>query len=293
MSWTVTPLADAERPALARLLAANGLPTDDLDEPGRRFWRVADDQGTLGYGGLELHGADTLLRSVVVPAERRGAGGGRAVVSALRAEAGTLGVERLWLLTIGAAGFFERLGFQRVERASAPPAIQSSAQFAGLCPGSAVCLRADLAPEGGRTAVSIFHNPDCGTSRNTLALIRNSGVEPTVIEYLKTPPGRAELSALIQRMGVPVRAVLRQTGTPYADLGLDDPALTDEALLDAMMAHPILINRPIVVTPLGVRLCRPSEAVLDLLPDPQRGAFTKEDGEPIVDAAGQRVVSAS
>ncbi|MBK4722031.1 arsenate reductase (glutaredoxin) [Azospirillum sp. YIM DDC1] len=297
MTGSVIPLADAERPVLARLLAANGLPTDDLDEPGRRFWRVADDRGTLGYGGLEIHGADALLRSVVVPAERRGAGGGRAVVAAVRAQALTLGVGRLWLLTTGAAGFFERFGFQRVERASAPPAIQSSAQFAGLCPGSAVCLRADLAQPAedlvAGSVVTIYHNPNCETSRNTLGLIRNSGVEPTVIEYLKTPPSRDELVALIRRMGIPVRAVLRQTGTPYAELGLDDPALTDAALLDAMMAHPILINRPIVVTPLGVRLCRPSEAVLDLLPASQRGAFTKEDGEPVVDAAGRRVAPAS
>ncbi|WP_454020043.1 arsenic resistance N-acetyltransferase ArsN2 [Azospirillum sp. Marseille-Q6669] len=297
MTRCVTPLADAERPALARLLAANGLPTDDLGEPGRRFWRVADDQGTLGYGGLEVHGADALLRSVVVPAERRGAGGGRIVVAAVCAQAVTLGVERLWLLTTGAAGFFQRLGFQRVERASAPPAIRSSAQFAGLCPGSAVCLRADLAQPAedlvAGSVVTIYHNPNCGTSRNTLGLIRNSGVEPTVIEYLKTPPSRDELVTLIRRMGIPVRAVLRQTGTPYAELGLDNPALTDAALLDAMMAHPILINRPIVVTPLGVRLCRPSEAVLDLLPAPQRGAFAKEDGEPVVDAAGRRVAPAS
>ncbi|MCW2241128.1 arsenate reductase (glutaredoxin) [Azospirillum canadense] len=139
------------------------------------------------------------------------------------------------------------------------------------------------------TAVTIYHNPDCGTSRNTLALIRNAGVEPTVVEYLKTPPGREQLADLIRRMGVPVRAVLREKGTPYAELGLDDPSLTDDRLLDAMMAHPILINRPIVVTPLGVRLCRPSEAVLDILPDRQRGAFAKEDGEPVVDAAGERI----
>ncbi|TWA61636.1 arsenate reductase (glutaredoxin) [Azospirillum brasilense] len=298
MTGSVTPLADAERPALARLLAANSLPTDDLDEPGRRFWCVADDHGTLGYGGLEVHGADGLLRSVVVPVERRGAGAGRAVVAAVCAQAVTLGVERLWLLTTGADGFFEHLGFQRVERASAPPVIQSSAQFAGLCPDSAVCLHADLArpAEGMATAggaVTIYHNPTCGTSRNTLGLIRNSGVEPTVIEYLKTPPSRDELEALIRRMGIPVRAVLRQTGTPYAELGLDDPALTDAALLDAMMAHPILINRPIVVTPLGVRLCRPSEAVLDILPDAQRGAFAKEDGERVVDDAGHRIDKAS
>ncbi|QCN99126.1 arsenate reductase (glutaredoxin) (plasmid) [Azospirillum argentinense] len=139
------------------------------------------------------------------------------------------------------------------------------------------------------TAITIYHNPDCGTSRNTLALIRNSGVEPVVIEYLKTPPSRDDLADLIRRMGVPVRAVLREKGTPYADLGLDDPALGDDRLLDAMIAHPILINRPIVVTPLGVRLCRPSERVLDILPDPQRGAFAKEDGEAVVDGSGQRI----
>ena len=137
--------------------------------------------------------------------------------------------------------------------------------------------------------VTIYHNPACGTSRNTLALIRNSGEEPRIVEYLKTPPSREELADLIRRMGVPVRDVLRRKGTPYDELGLDDPALTDDQLLNAMIAHPILINRPIVVTPLGVRLCRPSEAVLDILPNPQRGAFVKEDGEPVVDAEGRRV----
>lgn len=140
------------------------------------------------------------------------------------------------------------------------------------------------------TDVTIYHNPECGTSRNTLGLIRNSGVEPTVIEYLKTPPGRETLADLVRRMGAPLRDMLRRKGTPYDELGLDDPSLTDDQLLDAMMAHPILINRPIVVTPLGVRLCRPSEAVLDILPDPQRGPFTKEDGEPVVDGAGNRIL---
>lgn len=139
------------------------------------------------------------------------------------------------------------------------------------------------------TGITIYHNPACGTSRNTLAMIRNSGVEPTVIEYLKTPPSRETLADLIGRMGIPVHALLREKGTPYAELGLDDPSLTDDQLLDAMMEHPILINRPIVVTSLGVRLCRPSERVLDILPDPQRGAFTKEDGEAVVDAAGNRL----
>ena len=136
--------------------------------------------------------------------------------------------------------------------------------------------------------VVIYHNPACGTSRNTLALIRNAGVEPTVVEYLRTPPSREQVRDLARRAGVPLRSLLREKGTPYAELGLDDPALSDEALLDAVEAHPILLNRPIVATPKGVRLCRPSEAVLDLLP-PQRGAFTKEDGEPVVDARGAPV----
>jgi len=137
--------------------------------------------------------------------------------------------------------------------------------------------------------VTIYHNPDCGTSRNVLALIRNSGEEPRVVEYLKTPPSRAELVALIGRIGVPARDVLRRKGTPYEELGLDDPALTDDALIDAMVAHPILINRPIVVTEKGVRLCRPSETVLGVLANPQRGALSKEDGEAVVDAAGNRI----
>ena len=139
--------------------------------------------------------------------------------------------------------------------------------------------------------VIIYHNPDCGTSRNTLAMIRNAGVEPHVIEYLKTPPSREMLTQLIARMGISVRELLREKGTPYAELGLGDPALTDGQLLDAMMAHPILINRPIVVSPKGVRLCRPSEDVLDLLP-PQRGEFIKEDGERVVNEHGRRVATA-
>ena len=133
--------------------------------------------------------------------------------------------------------------------------------------------------------VIIYHNPACGTSRNTLGLIRNAGVEPHIIEYLKTPPSRAMLMSLIERMGIPVRSVIREKGAPYAELGLSDPSLCDDALLDAMLAHPILINRPIVVSPKGVRLCRPSEEVLDLLP-PQQGEFRKEDGELVVDADG-------
>ncbi|CAE6744144.1 arsenate reductase (glutaredoxin) [Paraburkholderia haematera] len=138
-------------------------------------------------------------------------------------------------------------------------------------------------------SVTIYHNPDCGTSRNTLAMIRNAGIEPEVIEYLKNPPDRATLKDLIARAGLTVRAALREKGTPYAELGLADASLSDAQLLDAMLAHPILINRPIVVTPLGVRLCRPSEVVLDILPAAQQGAFTKEDGEQVIDSAGRRV----
>ena len=138
-------------------------------------------------------------------------------------------------------------------------------------------------------SVTIWHNPACGTSRNTLGLIRNSGEQPVIVEYLRTPPGRDELVAAIRTAGLTVRQALRRNGTPHYARGLDDPALSDDALLDAMLAHPVLINRPFVFTEWGVRLCRPSELVLDILPHPQRGAFAKEDGEAVVDAAGQRV----
>ena len=139
------------------------------------------------------------------------------------------------------------------------------------------------------SSITIFHNPACGTSRNTLALIRNSGVEPVIVEYLKTPPARAKLVELIAAMGVPVRSVLRRKDTPYDELNLDDPKWSDDELIDFMVQHPILINRPIVVTPLGTHLCRPSEAVLNILPSKQLAPFTKEDGEPVVDAQGRRV----
>lgn len=139
------------------------------------------------------------------------------------------------------------------------------------------------------TDIIIYHNPDCGTSRNALAMIRNAGIEPHVIEYLKTPPSLAMLEQLIERAGIRPRALLREKGTPFADLGLGDEILDDDALVDAMMAHPILINRPLVVSPLGVKLCRPSEEVLDLIPARQRGAFAKEDGEQVVDDGGNRL----
>ncbi|MBI3532300.1 MAG: arsenate reductase (glutaredoxin) [Burkholderiales bacterium] len=139
------------------------------------------------------------------------------------------------------------------------------------------------------TDITIYHNPKCGTSRNTLAMIRNSGAEPQVIEYLKTPPTREQLLALIAASGLSVREVMRSKEALFTELGLADPSRSDAELIDAMLANPILINRPIVVTPLGTRLCRPSELVLDLLPQPQRGAFSKEDGEAVVDAQGRRV----
>ena len=138
--------------------------------------------------------------------------------------------------------------------------------------------------------ITIYHNPDCGTSRNTLAIIRQSGEEPQVIEYLKTPPSRARLVELLEAMAMTPRQLLREKGTPYAELGLGDPKWSDDEILDFMLAHPILINRPIVVSPLGVMLARPSEAVLDILPNPDIGPFTKEDGEVVVDAGGKRVV---
>ncbi|SEL10853.1 arsenate reductase [Kosakonia sacchari] len=137
--------------------------------------------------------------------------------------------------------------------------------------------------------ITIYHNPECGTSRNTLAMIRNSGEEPTVILYLETPPSRDELKKLIADMGISVRALLRKNVAPYEQLGLAQETFTDPQLIDFMLQYPILINRPIVVTPLGTRLCRPSEVVLDILPGQQKGAFTKEDGEQVVDAAGKRI----
>ncbi|KUR75190.1 arsenate reductase (glutaredoxin) [Novosphingobium sp. Fuku2-ISO-50] len=139
------------------------------------------------------------------------------------------------------------------------------------------------------TDIIIYHNPECGTSRNALAMIRNAGIEPHVVEYLKTPPARALLESLIARAGMTPRALLREKGTPFAELGLGNPELTDAQVIDAMMAHPILINRPLVISPLGVKLCRPSEAVLDLIPAAQQTAFAKEDGEQVIDAAGNRI----
>lgn len=160
-----------------------------------------------------------------------------------------------------------------MSQAPTPPESQPASPIAGRATGT----------------VTIYHNPACGTSRNALALIRNAGIEPNVIEYLKTPPDRATLLNLLHHMNASARAILREKGTPHADLWLGSPELTDEQLIEAMLAHPILINRPIVVTPWGVKLCRPSETVLDILPVPQKGAFTKEDGERVIDEQGRRI----
>jgi len=141
--------------------------------------------------------------------------------------------------------------------------------------------------------IIIYHNPQCATSRNALAMVRNAGIEPHVVEYLKTPPSRALLTQLIRRAGMTPRDLLREKGTPFHELGLSNPKLTDDELIDAMTQHSILINRPLVVSPLGVRLCRPSETVLDLIPAPQQGAFTKENGEQVIDARGQRISAGS
>jgi arsenate reductase len=139
------------------------------------------------------------------------------------------------------------------------------------------------------TPVTIYHNPNCETSRNTLGLIRNAGIEPSIVEYLRTPPAREQLEEMIRAAGLTIREALREKGTPFRELGLGDPQLTDAQLLDAMTLHPILVNRPFVVTARGTRLCRPSEIVLDILPQPQRGYFAKEDGEVIIDVEGRRV----
>jgi arsenate reductase len=172
-----------------------------------------------------------------------------------------------------------------LHRIACPSALIGSSNFFELAVAAGISLR------GGTlmTAVTIYHNPACGTSRNTLALIRNAGVEPHVIEYLKTPPDRETLESLLARMSLRPRQLLREKESAYAELGLADERLSDAELLDAMFTHPILIQRPIVVTPWGVKLCRPSEAVLDILPLPQRGPFAKEDGEPVIDEHGARV----
>jgi arsenate reductase len=275
---TIGPATADDLDAIRSLLDAAGLPTADLAPGTRVEFRVArSGERVVAAIGLERHGTAGLLRSLVVAPEHRGTGVGGALVDALERDACASGVRELWLLTQTAERFFAARGWRPAERAAAPASIRESAEFSALCPASAACLTRSL-------AVTIWHNPACGTSRNTLALIRNAGVEPDVVEYLRSPPDRATLVDLMSRAGLRPRELLREKGTPYAELGLGAPGIPDAALVDRMLEHPILINRPLVATPWGVRLCRPSERVLEILPLPQRGPFAKEDGEVVVGA---------
>ncbi len=245
----------------------------------------------VGVAGIERAGDHGLLRSVAVLPPQRGMGVARQLVAACEAHAAALGLHVLVLIAADqtAAQYFTHLGYATATRGELPHALLALPEFTHLCPKSMPCLRKVLVRNVADAAVTIYHNPACGTSRNTLAMIRNAGIEPTVIEYLKTPPDRATLLRLIADAGLTVRGTLREKCEPYTALGLADPKWTDAELLDFIDQHPILINRPFVVTPLGTRLCRPSELVLDILPAQQQGAFTKEDGEVVVDAGGQRV----
>lgn len=278
----VEPATRNDLPAIRTLLAAAALPVDDVDGAlldGLLVIRGSD--GLQGVVGLQHTGDATLLRSLAVAVEARSLGLGRALVEAAEAQAHAAGIGTLYLLTTSAADYFQTHGYRHCDRGNAPDAIRAMAQFSALCPASSAFMAKPL-------AATIWHNPACGTSRNTLALLRHAGIEPDVIEYLQTPPSRDALLAMIARAGLTVRDAIRQKGTPYFELGLDDEGLSDQQLLDAMLREPILINRPFVDTGLGARLCRPSELVLDILP-PVTQPFTKEDGEVVIDMDGHRV----
>lgn len=267
------------------LLQSAALPVADLTEAhlGKFFYAgsVAEPDGIIG---LELYGTEALLRSLVVAAALRSTGLGGALLDHAESHARRVGVKSIYLLTTTAESFFSRRGYALTRRDDAPASIRTTREFADICPASSTFMVKQLMSE-----VVIYHNPECGTSRNTLAMIRNAGIEPTVIEYLRHPPSRDQLVAMIAAAGLTVRQALREKGTPFQELGLGDPALSDEQLLDAMMAHAILINRPFVITSRGTRLCRPSEVVLEILPAPQKGSFVKEDGEVVIDEQGRRV----
>jgi len=228
---------------------------------------------------------------VAVLPQQRSMGVARRLVAACEAHAVTIGLQALVLIAADqhAAQYFAHLGYAMATRDELPHALLALPEFTHLCPKSMPCLRKALIRKVVDAVVTIYHNPACGTSRNTLAMIRNAGIEPAVIEYLKTPPDRATLVQMIADAGLTVRGALREKCEPYETLGLADAKWTDAELLDFMQQHPILINRPFVVTPLGTRLCRPSEIVLEILPAPQQGAFAKEDGEVVIDMQGHRV----
>jgi len=247
-------------PALLQLLTGSGLPVDDLDDPQAnvQLFVARDTQGLAGVVGLQLAGDRGLLRSLVVAPERRGQGWGRALVTEAERAALREKLHELVLLTETAAPFFEHLGYRAADRGGMPAAVQATRSFASLCPATARCLSKPL-------ELAIYHNGNCGTSRNVLQILRQASLEPRIIEYLRTPPDRQTLLHLLQRMEMRPRELLREKGTPYAELGLDDPALSDDTLIDHMLAQPILINRPIVVAPWGVKLCRPSETAREFL----------------------------
>ena len=255
------PHADAtDLPVIRELLAAHRLPTADLDDAAAdiRFLAVRENGRPVGAIAVQVLGQRGLLRSLVVAPTHRGRGFARRLVAEAERVALQAGVRELVLLTETAAPFFSRLGYRPAVRESMPTDVQSTAEFASLCPSSAVCLAKPL-------RLAIYHNPACGTSRNALALMREASLEPEVIEYLRTPPDRATLLDLLNRMSLTPRDLLREKGTPYAELGFDDASLSDDALVSHMLETPLLINRPIVDAPWGVRLCRPSEAAREFL----------------------------
>jgi arsenate reductase len=277
----VEPATPNDLPAIRALLGTAALPVDDVDDALLAgLLVVRGGNGLQGVVGLQHAGDAALLRSLAVAAEARSLGQGRVLLDAAEAQARAARIATLYLLTTSAADYFERHGFRHCDRRNAPDAIRSTAQFSSLCPASSFFMAKPL-------AATIWHNQACGTSRNTLALLRHAGIEPHVVEYLHTPPSRDALVAMIARAGLSVRGALREKGTPYLELGLDDTSLSDEHLLDAMQREPILINRPFVETALGARLCRPSEVVLDILP-PVTRPFAKEDGEVVIDSDGRR-----
>lgn len=254
------PLADADDfPVIRELLTAHRLPTADLDDAADIRFLVARENGRpVGAVAVQVLGQRGLLRSLVVEPTHRDCGLGQRLVAEAERVALQAGVRELVLLTETAAPFFERLGYQPAMRESMPPEVQATAEFASLCPSTATCLAKTL-------RLAIYHNPNCGTSRNVLAIMREASLKPEVIEYLSTPPDRTTLLELLKRMNLTPRELLREKGTPYAELGLDDTSLSDDALVTHMLETPLLINRPIVVAPWGVRLCRPSETAREFL----------------------------
>jgi arsenate reductase len=272
------------------LLQSAGLPVADLTAAHLdHFFYCGPAAQPNGLVGLEIYDQHALLRSLVVTPTLRSSGLGSALLEHAESHAKASGAHSIFLLTTTAEPFFRRHGYVPVDRASAPAPIRATREFADICPASSAFMMKHLERRPAMSTVVIYHNPDCGTSRNTLAMIRNAGIEPTVIEYLRNPPSREQLATMIAAAGLTVRQALREKCTPYQELGLANPTLTDAQLLDAMLAHPILINRPFVVTPQGTRLCRPSEVVLEILPASQQGYFAKEDGEVVINQRGQRV----